>query len=46
MQGLKPSGSMLDYSTNALFVADYLTEPGQQADMDWQMIEDMSFEMG
>lgn len=33
------------YPANSLFVADYLTEPGQQAEMDWRMIEDLGFEI-
>lgn len=33
------------YPANALFVADYLTEPGQAAELDWQMIEDLGFEI-
>ena len=32
------------YAANALFLADYLTEPGQAVDMDQQMIEDLGFE--
>ncbi len=32
------------YAANALFLADYLTEPGQAPDMDRQMIEDLGFE--
>lgn len=33
------------YPANALFVADYLTTPGQAPEMDWRMIEDMGFEI-
>jgi biotin synthase len=33
------------YAANAIFVADYLTEPGQPAEEDWRMIEDMGFEI-
>jgi biotin synthase len=32
------------YAANALFLADYLTEPGQAPDMDRKMIEDLGFE--
>ncbi len=31
------------YPANAIFVADYLTTPGQVAELDWQMIEDLGF---
>lgn len=33
------------YAANALFVSDYLTEPGQAENDDWQMIEDLGFEI-
>lgn len=33
------------YAANALFVSDYLTEPGQAESDDWQMIEDLGFEV-
>ena len=33
------------YAANAIFVADYLTEPGQPAEEDWRMIEDLGFEI-
>lgn len=33
------------YPANALFVSDYLTEPGQKPSLDWQMIEDLGFEV-
>lgn len=33
------------YAANALFVADYLTEPGQTAELDWKMIEDLGFDI-
>lgn len=33
------------YPANAIFVADYLTTPGQAAQLDWQMIEDLGFEI-
>jgi biotin synthase len=32
------------YAANALFLADYLTEPGQAVEMDEQMIRDLGFE--
>lgn len=31
------------YPANALFVSDYLTEPGQPADMDFSMIQSLGF---
>ncbi len=31
------------YPANAMFVADYLTEPGQPAEQDWAMITDLGF---
>lgn len=31
------------YPANAIFVADYLTTPGQAAELDWRMIEDLGF---
>ncbi len=31
------------YAANAMFVADYLTEPGQDARLDWEIIEDLGF---
>jgi biotin synthase len=33
------------YPANAIFVADYLTEPGQPAEQDWRMIEELGFEI-
>jgi biotin synthase len=33
------------YAANAIFVADYLTEPGQPAEEDWRMIEELGFEI-
>lgn len=33
------------YPANALFAADYLTEPGQPAHEDWRMIEELGFEI-
>ena len=32
------------YAANAMFLADYLTEPGQAVEMDQQIIEDLGFE--
>ena len=32
------------YAANAMFLADYLTEPGQAVELDEQMIEDLGFE--
>ena len=42
LRSLQP---MAFYAANALFVSDYLTEPGQQSEDDWQMIEDLGFEI-
>jgi biotin synthase len=33
------------YPASAIFVADYLTEPGQPAEQDWRMIEELGFEI-
>lgn len=33
------------YPANAMFVADYLTEPGQAPALDYQMVEDLGFEI-
>ncbi len=33
------------YPANALFASDYLTEPGQPAQEDWKMIEELGFEI-
>ena len=33
------------YAANAIFVSDYLTEPGQASSSDWEMIEDLGFEV-
>ncbi|MGZ4358905.1 MAG: biotin synthase BioB [Gaiellaceae bacterium] len=33
------------YPANAIFVADYLTEPGQPPAEDWRMIDDLGFEI-
>jgi biotin synthase len=33
------------YPANAIFVGDYLTTPGQAAEADWQMLEDLGFEI-
>lgn len=32
------------YAANAMFLADYLTEPGQAVEMDAQMLDDLGFE--
>src|SRR3989441_2707659 len=33
------------YPANAIFVGDYLTTPGQRAEEDWAMLEDLGFEI-
>jgi biotin synthase len=33
------------YPANSIFVADYLTEPGQAPEADWRMIEELGFEI-
>ncbi|MET3505225.1 biotin synthase BioB [Halalkalibacter oceani] len=33
------------YAANSIFVGDYLTTPGQQMELDYQMIEDLGFEI-
>jgi len=40
LRSLQPLGL---YPANSIFVADYLTTPGQAAKEDWQMIEDAGF---
>jgi biotin synthase len=40
LRSLQPLGL---YAANAIFAADYLTEPGQPAEDDWRMIEDLGF---
>lgn len=40
LRSLQPLGL---YPANSIFVADYLTTPGQAAQEDWQMIEDAGF---
>jgi biotin synthase len=40
LRSLQPLGL---YAANAIFAADYLTEPGQPAADDWRMVEDMGF---
>lgn len=40
LRSLQPLGL---YPANSIFVADYLTTPGQAAKDDWQMIEDAGF---
>jgi biotin synthase len=33
------------YAANSIFVGDYLTTSGQTAEADWQMLEDLGFEI-
>ena len=33
------------YAANSIFVGDYLTTPGQAAEADWRMVEDLGFEI-
>jgi biotin synthase len=33
------------YAANSIFVGDYLTTPGQAAEADWKMLEDLGFEI-
>lgn len=33
------------YPANSMFVSDYLTTPGQAAELDFQMVEDLGFEI-
>jgi biotin synthase len=40
LRSLQPLGL---YAANAIFVSGYLTEPGQGAEADWRMIEDLGF---
>jgi biotin synthase len=40
LRSMQPLGL---YPANSIFVADYLTTPGQAAQEDWQMIEDAGF---
>jgi biotin synthase len=40
LRSLQPLGL---YAANAIFASGYLTEPGQGAQADWEMIEDMGF---
>ncbi|MDX6515625.1 MAG: biotin synthase [Gaiellaceae bacterium] len=40
LRSLQPLGL---YAANAIFASDYLTEPGQPAEEDWSMIEDLGF---
>ena len=42
LRSLQP---MALYPANAIFAADYLTEPGQPVQLDWQMIEDLGFQV-
>lgn len=41
LRNLQP---MALYAANAMFLADYLTEPGQAPEMDAQIVEDLGFE--
>lgn len=40
---LRSMQSMGLYAANSMFVSDYLTTPGQKAELDFQMIEDLGF---
>jgi biotin synthase len=40
LRSLQPLGL---YAANAIFASGYLTEPGQGAEADWAMVEDMGF---
>lgn len=40
LRSLQPLGL---YAANSIFIADYLTTPGQAAEQDWQMIRDAGF---
>ncbi len=42
---LRSMQAMALYPANSLFVSDYLTTPGQAAEDDFQMIEDLGFEI-
>jgi biotin synthase len=42
LRHLQPLGL---YAANSIFVGDYLTTEGQLPDADWQMIEDLGFEI-
>jgi biotin synthase len=42
LRSLQPLGL---YAANSIFVGDYLTEQGQPPQQDYQMIEDLGFEM-
>jgi biotin synthase len=33
------------YAANSIFVGDYLTTPGQAAEADWRMLEDLGFDI-
>ncbi|MEW4285530.1 biotin synthase BioB [Priestia koreensis] len=42
LRGLQPLGL---YAANSIFVGDYLTTEGQEPTDDWQLIEDLGFEI-
>ena len=44
LEHLRTLQPMSLYAANAMFLADYLTEPGQTVEMDQQIIEDLGFE--
>jgi biotin synthase len=42
---LRSMQSLSLYAANSIFVGDYLTTSGQTAEADWQMLEDLGFEI-
>lgn len=42
LRSLQPLGL---YAANSIFIGDYLTTAGQDQHADWQMIEDLGFEI-
>ncbi|MCA9055171.1 MAG: biotin synthase BioB, partial [Planctomycetaceae bacterium] len=42
LRSLQPLGL---YAANSMFVSDYLTTPGQAADLDFAMVRDLGFEI-
>lgn len=42
---LRSLQAMALYAANSIFVGDYLTTAGQEQHWDWQMIEDLGFEI-
>jgi biotin synthase len=42
LSSLQPLGL---YTTNSIFIGDYLTTQGQAPDADYQMIKDLGFEV-